>query len=1162
VRKKSENGRFLHLKSEIRNLKLDCQKPALSWVQFTILDFGFEMQELSNFKILPHLLGTVLFLLACLPASAQVTPSTPTQVTWTFLGPTGSADRITALAADPRSDSVLYAGTPGGGIWKTQDAGVTWVPLFDSQPSLQVCSLAIDRLNPDVIFAGTGDDQNPRQAQGVARSSDAGRTWTAAARFTDRPVCALGIDPTNSARVFAGSAEGLFISSDGGFSWTKTLSTPITSIAFDGPGIVYVGMINSNSPGSRDHIFSRSSDGGRTWTDLSLPRSPSAPSADTNWVTILTNGIDVFVAVSYPATPLSQVDFFSSSNGGNQWSGTFGIAQALPPMSLVADLSGTLYLAASNLLTSVNRGAGWTAAATKTSNFHTAAFLGNALILAGERGFDSYSLGRDITPIPVAQIFGAGIENTGQVWAGGPTGLFGLFPSSTTTKTGVTGIGAVGRVSVVSVGATPDIFAAGPNRVYQSTNGGGQFSSETVIAADELRAPYPPVVVDPVISATAYVAGRRIYRTTNSGVDWTAFNIIDEDPTRVVIALALAPTARSTLFAATACIPEVALTTCPPLSVIWRSTNAGQTWVQMSVVSGYVNRFAIDPRQSTRVYAAVGGFPAGPSASAGLIAGDLLASATAGTTGSWTSLLGNLPRTSINTVTIDPTSLPAQFTLPAQTLYAGTDAGVFVSFDAGTRWMNISNGLPASPITDLALLQPDGILVASTFGRGVYSGTVKGITGGLVVQPLSQEVTLMQGTTEHIGVALINTSSSATVDWQLTALDTWLVPLTSGTIRPSATSQIPISVSAADLRNGTYVGRLQLSSPFGVQDITIEAHVILAPAHLNIVGSTKLSGLTGSALPPLQVLVTDENQSPLAGIPVTFSIASGSGSLSARTDLTNDSGIASVVLTLPAQASTVQVVATSGSLSVTFTAVTIEPPSLLTDSVFDAVTFNPSASFGPGSILAIGGRNLASSDVVAADTLPLSLGTTRVLLTTAGGDVPLPLFSVSAALITALLPYDIASGRYMLHCEVGSVRSNDVEISVAAFAPGIFTGTGNGRGPGIFLKDDGSMVTASNPADRGSRVTFYASGLGAVNPQVEAGQPGAVAEPLNRTLQTPRVFFDRFSANVTFSGLARGIAGRYQVAVQVPLTVSPASNVSVSMTIGGYTSNRVTIPVR
>src|SRR5262249_36988958 len=148
------------------------------------------------------------FCIALLFSHGAFAQTQVTQVTWSFLGPSGSFDRITALAADPRTDSVLYAATPGGGVWKTLDAGVTWAPLFDSQPSLQVCSLAIDPRFPDTVFAGTGDDQNSRLAQGVVRSSDAGRTWAAPARFTNRPVCALAVDPTNSTRIFAGSYEG------------------------------------------------------------------------------------------------------------------------------------------------------------------------------------------------------------------------------------------------------------------------------------------------------------------------------------------------------------------------------------------------------------------------------------------------------------------------------------------------------------------------------------------------------------------------------------------------------------------------------------------------------------------------------------------------------------------------------------------------------------------------------------------------------------------------------------------------------------------------------------------------------------------------------------------------------------------------------------------
>jgi len=1086
------------------------------------------------------------------------------QVSWTAAGPPASSDRIIALATDPRDSSIIYAAAPGGGIWKTQDSGLTWTPVFDSQPSLQVCSLAVDPRFPDVLYAGTGDDQSPRQTQGVARSTDAGRSWTAAVRMTNRPVCALAVDPTNTARLLAGSEEGLFLSTDSGTTWTRVLTSPVTSIAFGGPGVVYAGILGDESPGARQHILTRSSDSGRTWADLTLAQNLSAPSAATNWVTVRASRSEVSVAVAYQSTgfvgPLSQLDFYGSNDGGNHWFATYGIGQARPPMAFAVDANGNLKLAGATLLTSADYGFTWSVVPTKTTGFHAATLISGALLLAGDMGFEFVPPGLNIAPLPVSQILGVSIDTATRIWAGGPSGLFRLLPPMPYTGTRQPDVGGVGRIAVAeSTNGSTAIYAAGAIQVYSSEDG-SQFSAQGVIAVDEARAPYPPIVVDPVVISSAYVAGRRVYHTTNTGGAWTALSIVDPDPTRVVIALAMAPAARSTLFAATACLPEVALTSCPAISFVWRSTNAGQTWTQMSVVAGFVNQFAIDPRQSTRVYAAIGAFPAGPSKPAGLISGDLLLSTNAG--GAWSSLLGNLPRTAINAILVDPASLPAQFIQPAQTVYAGADAGVFVSFDAGTRWMELSTGLPRAPVTSLSLLQPDGILVAGTFGRGVYRASVAGLAPGLIVRPLSQDLTLMEGTTDSVGITLDNLSSSP-IEWQLTALDKWLsVPQPNGSLRPSASTQVAVGVSSADLRRGTYIGRLQLTSALGAQTVIVDAQITPTPAQMNITGGNNASGLPGTPVPPLQVRVLDENLAPLANVPVTFTITSGGGSLSARTVSTNASGDANVVLTLPQQPATVQVIAASGKLSVTFTAIALAAPSLLTDSIFDAVTFNSNTSFGPGTILAILGENLASDSAVAPNALPTMLASTRVLLKAENQVVLLPLFSVSSLQIVALMPFDILPGRYLLHCEVGDVRSNEVEISVAAFAPGIFTLNGAGFGAGVFMKDNGSVVSSMNPADRGSRVTFYAAGLGAVSPPVEAGQTAASTEPLNRTNQTPRVFFDRYSANVVYSGLSPGIPGRYQVTVQVPALVSPATNVSVSMTIGGFTSNRVTIPVR
>src|SRR5262249_40016940 len=155
--------------------------------------------------------------------------------------------------------------------------------------------------------------------------------------------------------------------------------------------------------------------------------------------------------------------------------------------------------------------------------------------------------------------------------------------------------------------------------------------------------PFPPLVMDATTGSTAYVAGKRLYRTTNSGNTWTALAEVDPDPTHVVIALAIAPTGATVLYAATACLPELSTTACTGTSLVWRTTNAGQSWTQTTLVQGQVtpvqgliNRLAVDPRQINTVYAAIGGFPAGSSRSAGLIPGDLLQSTNGGA--AWTSV--------------------------------------------------------------------------------------------------------------------------------------------------------------------------------------------------------------------------------------------------------------------------------------------------------------------------------------------------------------------------------------------------------------------------------------------------------------------------------------------------------------------------------------------
>jgi len=1077
------------------------------------------------------------------------------QVVWNFLGPAAARDRVIGLAADPQNDNVIYLAAPGGGVWRTDNAGQMWTPRMDAILSGQICSIAADPQSSDIVYAGTGDDQNPRPAQTVVRSTDGGRSWTFAARFTNQPVCALAIDPSNSAHVFAGSSEGLFASTDHGVNWSEILAASVTSVAVDTHGTVYAGTISNETSVTREKLLTRSSDGGHTWTNVALPANSNVPGAQTTWVSVIAARGSVAVAVAYSATTLPpNVDFYRTVDDGITWSNAFGLVPGRPPIQLLSDpVSGNLYLAATRALLSTNGGSNWQTFSTATSAFHTAVLTGGTLLLGGENGLEAVTNGqsdttRILSQLPIGRFLGVSVDSASRVWGAGQAGLFGFFSTSSFADRPVPEVGPVGRVA--AAGST-NIFASGNPQIYGTGDLFNHVSARNVFPDTELRAPYPPLIQDPFITATAYTAGSRFYRTMNGGNIWSMVSSIDPDPSHVVTALAISPIARFLMYAATVCLPEVAVTPCSPTSQIWRSQNGGTSWTQLSPVNGLVNHLAVDPRNPGILYAAIGGFPGGPSLTAGSIPGDLLQSTNSGT--SWTSVRSNLPRVPINTIVIDPTAQPGIFTQPSPKLFVGTDAGVFVTFNGGLQWTDMSGSvarsLPPARITDLFLEQPTGNLFAATYGRGLYSTPTSGLAPTVAVGSFSLDVTAPQGSTVTTGLPLTNLSTTATFAWHMTPFENWIIlPESDGTLAANVSAQVPIRVSAAGLHAGTYIGHLQIVSGSYVQNVQIRLRVTASAAQITIVAGNGSRGAPGAGL-PLQVRLTDASQRPLPGATVVFAVTSGGGSVSVRNSITNESGIATTMLTLPRTPGIVQVTATSGSLSATFTDTAVLGPVLLSDSVVDGVTFNPYTPFGPGGVLSISGQNLADANASALSSLPTMLLTTRVFINGPTGDVALPLFSVSPGQVRAYLPLETVPGVYSLRVETATIRSNEVQITVASFAPGIFTVRGTGTGRGIFLKPDGTMVSSANPADRGSTVSFYAAGLGAVTSQ-------------GRTVRNPRVFFDNYSADVISSGLASGLPGRYLVTVRLPAQLSPAANVSVSLTIGGFSSNRVTISVR
>ena len=239
-------------------------------------------------------------------------------------------------------------------------------------------------------------------------------------------------------------------------------------------------------------------------------------------------------------------------------------------------------------------------------------------------------------------------------------------------------------------------------------------------------------------------------------------------------------------------------------------------------------------------------------------------------------------------------------------------------------------------------------------------------------------------------------------------------------------------------------------------------------------------------------------------------------------------------------------------------------PTLPADSVVNGASFRPAtepnSAIAPGAIVAIFGTGLAGGTQLASDVpLPTTLGDTSVTF----NDIPASLFFVSGTQINAQVPFELMTGAGTVTVQVtrGTESSTAQPIGIAAVSPGIFTLNQQGTGAGAILHAlDFQLVTESNPAQPGEFLLIFCTGLGPVQPEVPSGQIAPSTEPLARTVTLPLVNISDIPALVTFSGLAPGFVGLYQVNVQVPVGV-PSGTQNVEIIINSVPSNTVTIAV-
>jgi photosystem II stability/assembly factor-like uncharacterized protein len=246
------------------------------------------------------LLLSSLFSFSAAVVAQQIPEATYQELHWRMIGPFRGG-RTRAVAGVPTQPNVFYIGAVNGGVWKSDDFGRTWNPIFDSQPTQSIGAIAVAPSDPNIVYVASGEGlHRPDLAvgNGIYKSTDAGKSWTHLGLHDAEQIPALVIDPHDSNRLFAAvlghpygpsQERGIFRSTDGGATWQKVLykdeNTGGSDIVMDpsNPDVLYAALWEvREGPWEDNNIFGgtggglfKSTDGGNNWKQLTngLPKN-------------------------------------------------------------------------------------------------------------------------------------------------------------------------------------------------------------------------------------------------------------------------------------------------------------------------------------------------------------------------------------------------------------------------------------------------------------------------------------------------------------------------------------------------------------------------------------------------------------------------------------------------------------------------------------------------------------------------------------------------------------------------------------------------------------------------------------------------------------------------------------------------------------------------
>jgi hypothetical protein len=678
-----------------------------------------------------------------------------------------NSGRITALVAIGSGSHAgrIVAGSAGGGVWTSDDNGATWAPRSDQQSNLAIGSLAEAATNPDVLIAGTGEGNQCGDCyagSGVLISSDGGTTWSVqdpGGVFDGRHVSAVAIDPTSASRMFAATDGGLFVTTNGGTSWSlptdpsyASVNGNINAVVIDpsNASIVYI------AGGAA--TVAKSTDGGVHWAAantgiaapgtfplIALALAPSTPT--TLYVSIGSTNHAVALSKTTNSggswSPVTVPDYTGQSysyGSGAAEQGWYDNVVAIDPTNASHVIAGGIALVATT-----NGGTTWSnvngkaffAAGTNLlhPDQHALAFRSDGNVWIGDDGgvFLYNPAGPTVTNsngnLNITQLYYGFNEVGGTLLAGAQDNA--SMRTSSASESAWTGIlSGDGGPSAITPNHSSTQFIEANQRLYLTTDGFVSDLSDITPPALGLFTPPMTVVANTVdaTNPTVFYGGPNLYRSTNPAAaspTWTKVTTVGA----YVSAIAVSPSNPQVVY--------VGFTN----GTIQVSTDGGVTFSSLAAQpfsQTFVTGLSVDPTNPNAITASVSYNDT--RYLAGLPHVAQYSYSTTPASGAWTVVTGNLPSVAVSRVVY-----------AGGALIAATDAGVYGTgtvAGGSTSWSLVGTGLPRVQVQDLYVDPTTSAIYAVTHGRGAWRFTPSKAPAGYTVVS-SGGITVAPGTQTH-----------------------------------------------------------------------------------------------------------------------------------------------------------------------------------------------------------------------------------------------------------------------------------------------------------------------------------------------------------------------------------------------------------------------------